>query len=174
MNAHQMPHSGRNLLAHLEGTWQLLRKFGSRDEVCTAGLFHSVYGTHTFAPECVSLRNRESVAHVIGEGAERLVYLFATSSRPETFLDATRTGALRQRFTGEATPVDSAVLRDLMEIECANLIEQGMGRQFMSRLLSAVGEEENEFVGARVIAYIRQHIELLTTSQVNNSGAEPR
>lgn len=46
--AGDVAHSTEDLLAHLQGTEALLVSFGAREQVCTAGLIHSVYGTESF------------------------------------------------------------------------------------------------------------------------------
>ena len=40
--AHREQHSGSNLLAHLEKTYAILAAAGIEDDVCLAGLFHSL------------------------------------------------------------------------------------------------------------------------------------
>ena len=64
--------------------------------------------------------------HMIGDEAEFLVYLFAVTDRPKALL--TRTNSLRDHHTGDMLILWPRVLRDLREIEAANLIDQGGGR----------------------------------------------
>ena len=40
-----VPHSAGDLLSHFRGTYDLLRRWGSPEAVCLAGLLHGVYGT---------------------------------------------------------------------------------------------------------------------------------
>ena len=44
-HADAVKHSGRSLYDHLCGTHALLEQWGNCEPVCTAGLFHSLYGT---------------------------------------------------------------------------------------------------------------------------------
>jgi hypothetical protein len=105
-------HSGREFFAHLKGVHDLLRDWGNSEHVCVAGLFHSIYGTQYFKHRCLPLNRRAELAALIGVEAECLVYEFCTCDR--------------------------ARLRDpqLLEIEAANLIEQGgMSQETRRRLL---------------------------------------
>jgi len=133
-------HSGRSLLDHLEGTARLLMAWGSEPDVCVAGLFHSVYGTNAFHFRSLSLDDRARLIGLIGLCAEQLVYLFCTSLRPRALVAAADTGVLASRFDGTTRPVSAATLQQLLEIECANLIEQGGGRKTLASIADLHGE----------------------------------
>jgi hypothetical protein len=105
-------HSGRAFFEHLKGVHDLLRDWGNPEHVCVAGLFHSIYGTQYFKHRCLPLNRRAELVDLIGVEAECLVYEFCTQDR--------------------------ARLRDpqLLEIEAANLIEQGgMSQETRRKLL---------------------------------------
>ena len=112
------PHSHRTLLEHLKGVHDLLRDWDNDEDICNAGLFHSIYGTNTF--KHVSTTNRDSVRAQIGEHAERLVLYFSTGNRP---------------FFKNLD--DQTMRRQLMEIEAANLIDQHSGHKTLRKLLYA-------------------------------------
>ena len=124
--ADHLRHSGRSLYDHLCGTHDLLRGFGASPDVCTAGLFHSIYGTRHFRKAAWPLDDRAMIRFMIGDEAEFLVYLFAVTDRPKALL--TRTNSLRDHHTGDMLILWPRILRDLREIEAANLIDQGGGR----------------------------------------------
>ena len=71
-------HSGgsRSLLHHLVAVSILLSERGCSDNLCKAGLFHSIYGTAIFKPKMVSLEERDKIKDLIGVWAETLVYEF--------------------------------------------------------------------------------------------------
>jgi hypothetical protein len=98
-------HSGRMLYDHLAGTHALLESWGNSEDICNAGLFHSIYGTKRFRHQSWPLTDRETIRNLIGAQAEELAYLFCTRNRAE--------------FLADDAP------RGLREIEAANLIEQG-------------------------------------------------
>ena len=66
----------RNLLHHLVSVSALLSERGASDDLCKAGLFHSIYGTSHFKSKTVSLDERDKIKKLIGEWAETLVYEF--------------------------------------------------------------------------------------------------
>ncbi len=127
LGADSVGHSGRNLHTHLKGTHDLLEAWGAEDYLCLAGLFHSVYGTRTFRHQCLeaTAENRALIRKVIGEKAEFLVYAFCTSDR-KTFLTMGWDEA-------------SQGLKDLLEIEAANLLEQGGNGRTLRRLAEHPG-----------------------------------
>ena len=107
-------HSGRMLYDHLAGTHALLEAWGNSEDICNAGLFHSIYGTKHFRHQSWPLTDRETIRKLIGAQAEELAYLFCTRNRAE--------------FLADDTP------RGLREIEAANLIEQGSGSRWLKPL----------------------------------------
>jgi 2OG-Fe(II) oxygenase superfamily len=119
--AEHCQHSGRSLLQHLTGTYQLLHQMGARGDVCNAGLFHSIYGTARFAAN-VSM-TRADVRACIGESAERLAWLFCMLERPACWHVA---GALLPLTDGRDWLVDGRDITDLKMMERANLREQGI------------------------------------------------
>lgn len=120
LDANKTAHSGRTLYEHLKGVHDLLRDWDNPRHVCLAGLFHSIYGTNTF--KHVSLRDRGELVKKIGLRAETLVHLFSTADRP--FFN---------------TVDDKSFRRELLEIEAANLFEQG-GNVNILRKLSRMRE----------------------------------
>ena len=100
-------HTGVTLYDHLVGTWKLLKEWGCSKDLCNAGLFHSVYGTHSYKHEAVC--TREVVRNIIGERSEHLVYVFCTTPTPRT-----------NYFVTMSEP-DRA---DLMTLAYANELEQ--------------------------------------------------
>ena len=116
LDANQTPHSGRVLYDHLKGVHDLLRDWDNGMDVCMAGLFHSIYGTSTFKHQ--SLKDRGELIKLIGVKAELLVHYFATKTRP-MFEDVE----------------DEGIRKQLMEIEAANLLEQGStSRNWLNKL----------------------------------------
>ncbi|MCJ0762041.1 DUF6817 domain-containing protein [Variovorax terrae] len=136
--AMHLAHSGRTLLLHLAGTWQLLRRWGNTQPICLAGLFHSIYGTNAFQRQSLPENRRPELQHAIGHGAEQLAWLFGAVDRPRALLEGLqllRPGALiPQRIplparrgwpASHPLTITSHQLAALTEIECANLLEQG-------------------------------------------------
>lgn len=131
--AQNLPHSGRTLLAHLQGTHRLLGAWGNPPDVALAGMFHSVYGTNAFRHVTVALPQRDEVRELIGEAAEALAYIFCSIDRPHAITStAARADGnvaasieIKHRRLDLSLPVTRTQLCQLVEIEAGNLIEQG-------------------------------------------------
>jgi SM-20-related protein len=113
-NATRAAHSGRTLFVHLLGTCALLRRWGCDDDVCRAGLYHSIYGTRSFKHESVKPDEdgRGRIREMIGREAEELVFKFHGDGRNDTADD--RIG----------------------HIEAANALEQGAPTYEVRRILN--------------------------------------
>jgi len=72
-----IPHSGRSLYEHLAGVSAILHAWRQPEEVHLAGMFHSIYSTEKYRHATLPMSERGRLREVIGEEAERLVYLFA-------------------------------------------------------------------------------------------------
>jgi hypothetical protein len=119
-HAGDIRHSGRTLYAHLCGTHKLLEAWGNDEPTCTAGLFHSIYGTKRFRHQAWPLSDRATIQKLIGEPAELLACVFCQADRPRVFFE-------KSKDYGDT-------LRALREIEVANLIEQGSRSRWFMRL----------------------------------------
>ena len=133
-HADAVKHSGRSLYDHLCGTHALLERWGNCEPVCTAGLFHSLYGTNRFRHKSWPLTDRETIRKVIGPQAEALVYTFCTADRPKAFVE--NKPLLIDRDVWNVLWVSVEILRALREIEAANLLEQGSQSKWL-RVLAA-------------------------------------
>ena len=77
-----LAHTGASSFdAHLVGVQSVLRTWGAREDVCRAGLFHSIYGTEGFQGFKLPLSHRPGIRSLIGERAERLVWIFCMVDR---------------------------------------------------------------------------------------------
>jgi len=123
LHADRVRHSGRSLYTHLVGTHDLLEGWGASQCICTAGLFHSIYGTVKFRHKCWPLDSRNAIIDLIGPDAELLVYLFCVTDRPRAIVQTT--GPLHNRHKNETVMLAPQTLAELREIEAANLLEQG-------------------------------------------------
>ena len=118
-------HSGRTLLKHLQGTHDRLSVWGNVADICNAGLFHSIYGTHYFKVQTVAMSRRAEIRDLIGPDAEYFAYLFCVCNRKD-FQNA-KEGAdavIRDRAVGNDITVPEAMVAQLLEIEVANILDQ--------------------------------------------------
>jgi hypothetical protein len=104
-------HTGKPFHRHLFSVYKYLKLQNAPEEVCDAGLFHSIYGTEFYNFQNNRI-TREIVRGIIGEYAEELVYIFCTSKdRFHVIVDNTQGLSPRQ-------------VMDLCHIEFANLLDQ--------------------------------------------------
>lgn len=67
-------HSNSTYLDHCQNIYNILKDIGADEEVCLAGLYHSVYGTEYF--NLGQVFNRDVIKELIGSRAEELVHIF--------------------------------------------------------------------------------------------------
>lgn len=121
----KIEHFGRPLKQHLIGTHDLLDEWENSEDVCLAGLFHSVYGTNTFLQAALTTESRDDVRSLIGERAEALVYVFGMSDRKSLLLDnRSAPYCWIDHRSGRQTEICNEMLSNLVEMEVANFIEQ--------------------------------------------------
>ena len=122
----KIAHSGRTLSDHLEGTAMLLISWQSEAQIVTAGRYHSIYGTKAFNRSLLTSTDRSMVSQHIGSYAESLIWSFSLLSRPSVFKCGARyLGCMDYRLEKPNWNIDERFLRDLLEIELANLCEIG-------------------------------------------------
>src|SRR5690348_10211208 len=66
----QVPHTGKSYLAHLIALYRMLESQGYSQDVCRAGMFHSIYGTEKFQGFTLPLDRRDEIRALIGDRAE--------------------------------------------------------------------------------------------------------
>ena len=138
LGAHVTSHSRRTLLAHLEGTHDLLVQWGNPPAVCVAGLFHSVYGTYAFHKKSAQMSMRARIRDAIGADAEALVYLFCVTDRRCFYQHLGESRFLLRDIVHECDlEIDKDNLAALIEIEVANILDQVPHRSRKKALLAA-------------------------------------
>src|SRR5215472_1024972 len=144
--AKEMPHSERSLFQHLRGTWRLLNDWGMPNDLCLAGLFHSVYGTAEYRNVLFTAAERQTVRRLIGVHAESLAYIFSIGDREAIWDNLEALAELPKRLdvrvfgTDGLMRVSGDVVGRLLVIECANFADQtcavdGLPAPWMSWLL---------------------------------------
>jgi len=76
-----IPHTEKSYLAHLIAVYRDLEALGCPEDVCRAGMFHSIYGTEKFQGFTLPLDRRAEVRALIGDRAEQLAYLNCAMDR---------------------------------------------------------------------------------------------
>ena len=127
--ADREPHLFGDLLSHLTGVEDLVRRWGDTDLLALAALGHATYGTDGFEPHILELSDRAVLAETIGPEAEDLVYFYASCDRDAFYpqLEDPDSGfedlSFRDRFTGiERVPPPDSVTR-FVDLTYANEAE---------------------------------------------------
>lgn len=120
-------HTNKTYLSHLVGLYRLLEARGCSEEVCRAGMFHSIYGTELFQGFKLPFECRGEVRALIGERAEQLAYLNCAMDRA-SFDAAAARGKPPYRFvnrvTGESVEQTPDDFDDLCRIHLYDWLEQ--------------------------------------------------
>jgi hypothetical protein len=120
-------HTGKTYLAHLVGLYRLMEDRGCTEEVCRAGMFHSIYGTELFQGFTLPLGRRPEVRALIGERAERLAYLNCAMDRASfDRVVAQPEGPyhFRDRLTGAEVQLGEDDFNDLCKVHLYDWVEQ--------------------------------------------------
>jgi hypothetical protein len=120
-------HTGKSYLAHLVGVYRDLEAQGCSEDVCAAGLFHSIYGTERFQGFTLPLDRRPDVRALIGERAERLAYLNGAMDRASFDRAAARPEGpyrLLDRLTGAPVELAPQDFDDLCRVHLFDWLEQ--------------------------------------------------
>lgn len=120
-------HTNKTYLAHLIGLYRLMESKGCNEELCRAGMFHSIYGTQMFQGFKLPVERRHEIRGLIGERAERLAYLNCAMQR-ETFDAAVAHGqepyVFTDRLTGQQVQLVRQDFDDLCRIHLYDWLEQ--------------------------------------------------
>lgn len=84
--AREIWHKHGTFYDHLLGVWRILAAWGQPPDVCRLGLMHSVYSNSFVRMKVFDAEHgagRDAVRRLVGEEAERLVYLFCSIRREE-------------------------------------------------------------------------------------------
>jgi hypothetical protein len=123
----KIDHTSKSYLAHLIGLYRDLEARGCPEEVCRAGMFHSIYGTELFQGFKLPLERRHDVRALIGERAERLAYLNCAMDRASFDRAVARAAApyrFRDRLSGAEVELTRPDFDDLCRVHLYDWIEQ--------------------------------------------------
>lgn len=123
----RIAHTEKSYLAHLIGLYRYLQSQGAIEEICRAGMFHSIYGTERFQGFKLPLERRGDVRELIGERAENLAYLNCAMDRasPDALVDQqTESYRIKDRITGGEVTLNRQDYDDLCRVHLFDWLEQ--------------------------------------------------
>jgi hypothetical protein len=127
MGIEEVPHTHKSYLAHLIAVYRDLESQGCPEDVCRAGMFHSIYGTEKFQGFILPLARRGEVRALIGDRAERLAYANCAMDRAsfDRALDqAAEPYRIIDRITGEEIALSAHDFDDLCRVHLFDWLEQ--------------------------------------------------
>jgi len=127
IGAADIEHSEGGYLGHAVGVYRDLTAWDCPEDVCRAGLFHSIYGTELFQSFKLPLAKREEVKSLIGQRAEWLAYLncaIVYASFDSIVENGNPPYVMENRFTGELARVSPNDFNDLCTIHLCDRLEQ--------------------------------------------------
>jgi uncharacterized protein DUF6817 len=127
MGVEQVTHTHKSYLAHLIAVFRSLESVGCPEDVCRAGMFHSIYGTERFQGFTLPLGRRGEVRTLIGDRAERLAYLNCAMDRAslDRVLDQVdEPYRITDRITGEEVELSRHDFDDLCRVHLLDWLEQ--------------------------------------------------
>jgi hypothetical protein len=123
----QIPHTQKSYLAHLIAVDRWLESLGCPEDVCRAGMFHSIYGTEKFQGFTLPLDRRGEVRDLIGSRAEHLAYLNCALDRAslDRLLDqVAEPYPIIDRITGATVELSQRDFDDLCRVHLVDWLEQ--------------------------------------------------
>ncbi len=151
----KVPHSQKSYLGHLVSVYRLMEAEGCTDEVCAAGMFHSIYGTQQFQGFKLTLEQRPLVRDLIGERAEKLAYLNCAMQR-ETFDEASLGNGeayhFVDRITKEPVELGRADFDDLCRVHLYDWLEQAPRSRYGMDYRRSAYRRMAERVGGKALA----------------------
>lgn len=127
LGTEDVPHSGeKGFLAHLIGVFRDLETWGCDQDLCRAGLFHSIYGTEMFRRFSLPVERRGEVQALIGERAERIAFANCLMDRStfDALLESDGPYRIRNRETGEMIELSREDYDDLVRLHLCDWLEQ--------------------------------------------------
>lgn len=166
LGSEKVRHTEKTYLAHLIGVYRDMESDGCTEELCQAGMFHSIYGTERFQRFALPLQRRADVRALIGERAERLAYLNCAMDRAsfdKAFLAGAAPYRILDRISGQETEVSEDDFADLCKVHLYDWLEQvprsqewdyrrDVYRQMAARLGGAALESYERVFGAETVA----------------------
>ena len=118
----QSPIATEKFINHCIEIYEILKNDNESEEVCNAGLYHSIYGTSYFDVTVQTIENdRDLIKSEIGGYAEKLVYEMCSLKNREIDI-------IRGNFNW-----DTQTLFDIVKISRANLISLN-GKQYCTKI----------------------------------------
>jgi hypothetical protein len=155
----QVPHTGKTYLGHLIAVYRLMKERGCDEELCQAGMFHSIYGTEKFQGFKLPLERRAELRDLIGMRAEHLAYCNCAMDRASfdrTVEENTEPFHILDRLTGDTIALSAAELDDLCAVHLYDWLEQAPRSRYGLEYRQASYRRMAERLGDKAVAAYNQ------------------
>lgn len=122
-----VPHTQKTYLGHLIAVQRVMESRGCSQDVCRAGMFHSIYGTERFQGFKLPLERRDELRTLIGERPERLAYWNCAMDRvsfDRALEQGTEPFQIIDRITGDTITMSRSDFDDLCRVHLFDWLEQ--------------------------------------------------
>jgi hypothetical protein len=119
----------------------------------------TVFTARIYKKQSIDFSERAAVQAVIGAQAEHLAWLFCSIERPQAFFHAIKHGEMKNRIDRSNHPCPQPILRQLLDIECANQIEQG-GRISALRQIYIEALMRPNLISPASLAAVKQYLKV--------------
>ena len=118
-------HINGTLIKHLKGTYSLLKSWGANEDLCSAGLYHALYGTSGFDNHLIHVNDRSQAKLILGNKIEKIIYTYCACDRNSFW---PQIGVIQQpvflnRFTNKMNLLNQEELEQFCELTVANEID---------------------------------------------------
>jgi hypothetical protein len=171
MGIEQVPHTHKSYLAHLIAVFRSLESQGCPEDVCRAGMFHSIYGTEKFQGFTLPLERRGEVRALIGDRAEYLSYLNCAMDRAsfDRAVDQkVEPYRITDRITGGALELSQHDFDDLCRVHLFDWLEQVPRSREWDYRRAAYGKIAERLGGPAQQSYQRIFAQAVTDSDPNH------
>lgn len=169
LGTEQIGHTDKSYLSHLIAVHRDLQGWGCDDDLCRAGMFHSIYGTELFQGLKLDLDRRPEMQRLIGERAERIAFVNCVMDR-STFdrILEQKDGPFRitNRITKEEIVLSKEDYDDLCRVHLCDWLEQVGRAQKWDYRRSAYRRMAQRLGGIALRSYERVFQESLADSSV--------
>lgn len=127
IGVNEIPHTHKSYLAHLVAVFHMLADQGCAEDVCRAGMFHSIYGTERFQGFTLPLDRRDEVRALIGARAEHLAYVNCAMDRAsfdQAVASQDEPHRIVDRIAGAEITLSRRDFDDLCRIHLVDWLEQ--------------------------------------------------
>ena len=143
LGADDFKHINGSLITHLKGTYQLLKSWQAEVALCTAGLYHAIYGTSGLNNILIDIKFREKIKALIGEQAEQIVYTYCACNRDFFWpqIGIKNNPMFEDRFTGNKYYLSLNELKLFCELTVANELEIAHDNlEFITKYQQSLGD----------------------------------